>query len=134
MAQDKGMDLVELSPNARPPVAKLMDYSKFLFDEKKREKDQLRTQRLAQSDTKEVQLSPVIQINDLEVKIKAIKRILDEGDKVRITIRFKGRQLQHIDLGKPIFEKIVNDLPDAVIEKPPVFEGKQLFMILTKNK
>ena len=134
MAQEKGIDLVEISPAARPPVCKLMDYGKFVFDERKREKDQQRAQRMAQVDTKEIRLSPVIASADLDVKIKAVKRILDEGDKVRITIKFKGRQLQHIDLGKPIFEKIVNELPEVVIEKPPVLEGKQLFMILGKNK
>jgi len=132
VAQERGLDLVEISPNGNPPVCKLMDYSKFIFEEKKKEKDQKRAQRLSQVDTKEIQISPVIQEGDLKVKIKNIQRILDEGDKVRVVIKFSGRQLKHTELGKELFEKVTAAIPNVVVEKAPVFEGKSLFIILSK--
>lgn len=132
IAQDKGLDLVEIAPQSRPPVCKIMDYGKFIFEEKKKEKDQKRAQRVSQVDTKEIQISPVIQEGDLKVKIKNIQRILDEGDKVRVVIKFSGRQLKHTELGKEIFEKVTAAIPEIVVERQPVFEGKNLFVILNK--
>ena len=132
IAQEKGLDLVEIAPNSHPPVCKLMDYGKFVFEEKKKEKEQKRAQRVSQVDTKEIQISPVIQEGDLKVKIKNVQRILEEGDKVRVVIKFSGRQLKHTELGKEIFEKVVSAIPGVLMEKQPVFEGKNLFIILTK--
>jgi len=132
IAQEKGLDLVEIAPQGRPPVCKIMDYGKYLFEEKKKEKDQKRAQRISQVDTKEIQISPVIQDGDLRVKIKNIQRILDEGDKVRVVVKFAGRQMRHTELGKEIFDKIIAAIPEAIVEKPPVFEGKNLFIILTR--
>lgn len=132
IAQEKGLDLVEIAPQSRPPVCKLMDYGKFIFEEKKKEKEQKRAQRVSQVDTKEIQISPVIQDGDLKVKIKNIQRILEEGDKVRVVIKFAGRQLKHTELGKEIFNKVVAAIPEVVVERQPVFEGKNLFVILNK--
>lgn len=132
IAQEKNLDLVEISPNGNPPVCKLMDYGKYIFEEKKKEKEQKRAQRVSQATMKEIQISPVIQEGDLKVKIKNIQRILDEGDKVRVVIKFSGRQLKHTELGKEIFEKVVIATPGALMEKQPVFEGKSLFIILNK--
>ena len=132
IAQEKGLDLVEISSNSDPPVCKLMDYSKFIFEEKKKEKEQKRVQRIAQVDTKEIQINPVIQSGDLNVKIKNIQRIIDEGNKVRVIVKFSGRQLKHTELGKEIFEKVVAAIPGVIIEKQPVFEGKNLSIILNK--
>lgn len=132
IAQEKGLDLVEIAPQSRPPVCKLMDYGKYVFEEKKKEKDQKRAQRVSQVDTKEIQISPVIQDGDLKVKIKNIQRILDEGDKVRVVIKFSGRQLKHTELGKELFDKVIAAIPEVVVEKQPVFEGKNLFVILNK--
>lgn len=123
---------MEIAPQSRPPVCKIMDYGKFIFEEKKKEKDQKRAQRVSQVDTKEIQISPVIQDGDLKVKIKNIQRILDEGDKVRVVIKFAGRQLKHTELGKEIFDKVVAAIPQVIVEKQPVFEGKNLFVILNK--
>jgi len=133
IAQEKGLDLVEIAPNSHPPVCKIMDYGKFVFEEKKKEKEQKRAQRVSQIDTKEIQISPVIQEGDLKVKIKNIQRILEEGDKVRVVIKFSGRQLKHVELGKEIFEKVVSAIPEVTVEKQPVFEGKNLFIILHKT-
>ena len=132
IAQEKGLDLVEIAPQGRPPVCKIMDYGKYIFEEKKKEKEQKRAQRASQVDIKEIQISPVIQEGDLKVKVKNIQRILDEGDKVRVVIKFSGRQLKHTELGKEIFEKVAVAIPEAVVERQPVFEGKSLFVILNK--
>ena len=130
VAQEKGLDLVEISPTSNPPVCKLMDYGKFVFEEKKKEKDQARAQRISQVNTKEIQISPVIQEGDLKVKIKNIQRILGEGDKVRVVIKFSGRQLKHVELGREIFEKVTTAIPGVIIEKQPIFEGKALSLVL----
>ncbi len=132
LAQEKGLDLVEIAPQSNPPVCKIMDYGKFIFEEKKKEKEQKRVQRASQAELKEIQISPVIQEGDLKVKIKNIQRILDEGDKVRVVIKFSGRQMKHTELGKGIFDKVVVALPEVVVERQPVFEGKSLFVILNK--
>lgn len=133
IAQDKGLDLVEIAPNSVPPVCKIMDYGKYLFEEKKKEKENKRAQRIAQADMKEIQISPVIQDGDLAVKIKNVIRILEEGDKVKVIIKFSGRQLKHVELGKPIFNKVISSIPGVVVERQPIFEGRSLFVILTKN-
>lgn len=132
-AQEKGLDLVEISPHNELPVCKLMDYGKYVFEEKKKEKEQRRTQRISQADLKEIQVSPVIQDGDLKIKIKNIQRIIDEGDKVKIIIKFSGRQLKHAELGHSILEKIVMAMNNVIIEKQPSFEGKNLFLTLSKN-
>lgn len=132
IAQEKGLDLVEIAPTSNPPVCKLMDYGKFIFEEKKKEKEQKRAQRVSQVDTKEIQISPVIQEGDLKVKIKNIQRILDDGNKVRVVIKFSGRQLKHTELGKDIFTKVTSAIPSVIVERQPVFEGKSLFVILNK--
>lgn len=109
-----------------------MDYGKYIFDEKKKEKEQKRNQRLMQVETKEIQISPVIQDGDLKVKIKNIQRILDEGDKVRVVIKFAGRQLKHTEFGKEIFDKVIIAIPSAVVERQPILDGKNLFIVLTQ--
>jgi translation initiation factor IF-3 len=107
-----------------------MDYKKYMFDEKKKEKEQKRLQRATRVDIKEVQISPVIHDGDLQIKIKNIQRLLDEGDKVRVVVKFAGRQMSHAELGKELFEKVINAIPEAIIEKQPVFEGKHLSMLI----
>lgn len=132
-AQDRGLDLVEISPQSDPPVCKLMDYNKFLFEEKKKEKEQRKKERAAQIILKDIQINPVIQEGDLNIKIKNIQRILGEGDKVRVIVKFSGRQMKHIELAKIIFEKVVDRIPEAVIEKNADWEGRNIFIILTKK-
>jgi translation initiation factor IF-3 len=132
-AQDKGMDLVEIAPQSDPPVCKLMDYNKFLFEEKKKEKEQRKKERASQVILKDIQINPVIQEGDLNIKIKNIHRILNEGDKVRVVVKFTGRQMKHVELAKTIFEKIIDRIPDAVLEKNTDWEGRNIFIILTKK-
>lgn len=133
MAQDRGLDLVEINGQSNPPVTKLMDYNKFIFEEKQKEKEQKRHQRANRIDVKEIQINSVIQDADLKVKIKNIQRILDDGDKVRIMIKFVGRQARHTELGEPILEKIITAIPEAVIESQPAFEGRNLLMLISKK-
>lgn len=133
MAKAVELDLVEVAPNSTPPVCKIMDFGKFQFEEKKKEKEQKRAAKISAVETKEIQINSVIQDGDLEIKIKNIKRILEEGNKVRVLVKFVGRQVQHIGIGKIILEKIVQAIPDAVIEKQPFFEARNLMMTLSSN-
>ncbi len=133
IAQDKGYDLVEIAPQADPPVCKLMDHNKFIFEEKKKEKEQRKKERAAQINLKDIQINPVIQDGDLAIKIKNIQRILDEGDKVRVVVKFTGRQLKHVELAKIIFEKVLAEIPECVLEKNTDWEGRNIFIILTKK-
>jgi translation initiation factor IF-3 len=131
IAQERGFDLVEVSPQAVPPVCKLLDYGKYLYEEKRKDKENKRAQRESQSALKEIQLSPVIQENDLNVKIKNIQRLLDDGNKVKVMIKFSGRQIKHSELAKVLFEKVLAKLPEKVnIEKSPNWEGRSLQMII----
>lgn len=133
LAQDKGLDLVEINGKSSPPICKIMDYRKFLFEEKQKEKEQKRHARATRVDTKEIQINSVIQDGDLQIKIKNIQRILDEGDRVRVIVKFSGRQLRHMERGEPILEKVISAVPDAIIEKQPVFEGRDLSMVISKK-
>ena len=133
LAQERGLDLVEINGQSNPPVAKLMDYNRFVFEEKQKEKEQRRHQRATRVDIKEIQINAVIQDGDLKVKINNIRRILEDGDKVRIIVKFVGRQVRHTELGEPILEKIVAAIPEAVIEEQPSFEGRNLTMLISKK-
>jgi translation initiation factor IF-3 len=133
MANERGLDVVEISPTATPPVVKLMDYGKYLFDEKKKEKESRRKERESRSALKDIQISPVIQDNDLGVKISNIRRIFGEGDKCRVIVKFSGRQMRHIELAKTIFDKIIESIPEALIERQPEFQDRNLSMVIYKN-
>lgn len=111
-----------------------MDYKKFVYTQKKEAKEKAKIQRETTAELKEIQLNPVIQDADLKVKIKNIQRLLDEGDKVRVVIKFSGRQLKHTELGKVLLNKILDAIPVAVIEKQPVFTDRNLSMVVTKTK
>lgn len=131
IAQERGFDLVEINPNSIPPVCKLLDYNKYLYEEKKKDKANKKSQREAQTALKEIQLSPVIHDGDLAIKAKNIQRLLDEGHKVKVLIRFSGRQIKHSELAKTLFEKVLAKLSDKVsIEKMPDWEGRNLQMVL----
>ncbi len=125
--------MVEISPQSDPPVCKLMDYNKFLFEEKIKEKEQRRQERASKVHVKDIQIKPVIQDGDLAIKIKNIQRILSEGDKVRVIVKFTGRQLKHVELAKSIFEKVLDSIPEATLEKNTDWEGRNIFIVLTKK-
>jgi len=129
LAQERGYDLVEVAPQASPPVCKLLDYGKFVFDQEKKLKESKKKQK--QIKIKEVRMQPLIEIHDLQFKTKHVKEFLDEGNKVKITVRFKGRQLAHTDLGKDTLNKILELLDgEYILDKPPMMEGRFMSMLL----
>jgi translation initiation factor IF-3 len=124
-ALEKGMDLVEISPNARPPVCRVMDYGKYRFEQVKREKEAKKNQRVTQ--IKEVKLRPNIEDHDFETKIKNAERFLRDGDKVKLTVMFRGREITHPDLGRALCDRSAERLAEvAVIERATKLEGKNM--------
>src|SRR5512145_2197198 len=131
-AQDLGMDLVEVSPMAKPPVCKIMDYGKFKYLEKKKQNEAKKKQVVVQ--LKEVKLRPRTEEHDYATKIKKIREFLSEANKAKITVMFRGREMSHRELGQKVLERIMNDIKDvAVIESVPRMEGRLLFMIVAPN-
>ena len=130
LAEEQGLDLVKISPNAVPPVCKIMDYSKFCYDQKKREKDAKKNQKVVE--IKEIRMSPSIDTNDLNTKIKSAVKFLSDGNRVKVSVRFRGREMAHTEIG----EKLLMDFSDAcaevaVMEKNPKLEGRFMAMFLT---
>ena len=130
LAEEQELDLVKISPNAVPPVCKIMDYSKFCYDQKKREKDAKKNQKVVE--IKEIRMSPSIDTNDLNTKIKAAQKFLTDGNRVKVSIRFRGREMAHTNIG----EKILLDFAAACsemasMEKNPKLEGRFMAMFLT---
>ena len=129
MAEEQGLDLVKISPNATPPVCKIMDYSKFCYDQKKREKDAKKNQKVVE--VKEIRMSPSIDTNDLNTKIKAAQKFLNDGNRVKVSVRFRGREMAHTNIG----EKLLMDFGEAcseiaTMEKNPKLEGRFMAMFL----
>ena len=132
MAQENGFDLVEVSPLAKPPVCKIMDYGKFKYTEKKKQSEAKKTQVVVQ--VKEVKFRPRTEEHDFETKIRKIREFLEESNKARVTVMFRGRELSHRELGHKVLERVVGDLKEtAVIESAARMEGRQMFMILAPN-
>lgn len=130
LARDEGLDLVEISPNARPPVCSIMDYGKFKFDQSKKKKES----KGASQKEKEVSFRYIIGDHDLETKVNQIKGWLEEGERVKITVKFKGRENAHKDEGMTVINKCLELLKDvANVEKKPTFEGSQIITRLTKK-
>ncbi|CCW34716.1 bacterial translation initiation factor 3 (bIF-3) [Chthonomonas calidirosea] len=134
LAQEKGLDLIEVAPMAQPPVCRIGDYGRIKYEQTKREREQQRKQR-QQGEVKDVRIDPrsgMISDHDLQIKVKNIARFLQEGNKVKVTFRFIGRGITRPELGKQTMERIVQQLADcAQVERPPVLEGKQLIMVLS---
>jgi translation initiation factor IF-3 len=129
MAVEAGLDLVEISPNAEPPVAKILDYGKFKYQEQKRRNEARKKQKVIE--IKEIKMRPTIDDNDYNVKIRAMRRFLEEGDKVKVTVRFRGRELLHQDLGLAVLHRVRDELQDASkVEQHPKMEGRQLTMVI----
>jgi len=128
-AADKGMDLVEISPNAKPPVCRIMDYGKYRFEQVKREKEARKNQRVTQ--IKEVKFRPNIEDHDFETKIKNAERFLSDGDKVKVTVMFRGREITHQELGLALCNRAVERLAEVgTVEKAPKIEGRNMTLIL----
>ncbi|MDQ6694992.1 MAG: translation initiation factor IF-3 [Chloroflexota bacterium] len=130
LARQRGMDLVEVAPNEVPPVCKLMDYGKFRYEQTKKERDARKTQKMVV--VKEVRLSPKIDDHDIETKTKMARRFLEEGNKVKLTVKFKGRELAHPNIGRDLLEQVRLTLGDNIIvEAPSKMEGKNMTMIVS---
>lgn len=128
-AREAGLDLVEVSPNAEPPVCKILDYGKYKYEQQKRAAEARKKQKIVT--IKEVKLRPGIDKHDLEVKMKSVHKFLEEGDKVKLTLRFRGREMSHQELGMKLLEKIREDLGSSVrVEHEPKLEGRQVIMIV----
>ena len=133
MAEEADVDLVEIAPTAQPPVARLMDYGKFKYQEQKRAAEARAKQKIIQ--VKEVKFRPATDEGDYQVKLRNLKRFLDEGDKAKVTLRFRGREMAHQELGMRVLERVRDDLTDmAVVEAMPKLEGRQMVMVLAPRK
>lgn len=133
MAYEKGLDLVEISPNADPPVCKIIDFGKFRFERERKAKEAKKNQK--QIEVKEIRFTATIEKHDIEVKLKKAREFIEDGDKVLFRLRFRGREIVHSDVGVQLFEKIIAELEDvAVCEKRPFLEGKFLTMVMVGKK
>jgi translation initiation factor IF-3 len=128
-AQEAGLDLVEVAPNAEPPVCKIMDYGKFRFEEQKKKAAARKNAKMVE--LKEVKVRPNIDDHDYDVKMRAITRFFEEGDKVKVTLRFRGREMAHTHLGYELLERVRNQFDGvAKVEQEPRFEGRQVVMVM----
>ncbi len=130
MAEEKELDLVEVAPNARPPVCKLMDYGRFRYEQAKKDREARKKQHV--TDLKEVRMTPKIEDHDLAVKTKATEKFLKDGDKVKVVIRFRGREIVHADLAQKLMLEMARQLaPVGGVEREPKVEGRNMIMILS---
>ena len=132
LARDEGLDLIEISPNANPPVCKIMDMGKYKYDLQKKANQAKKKQKIVS--LKEIKLRPGTEIHDYNFKIKNAKKFITKGDKVKFTVKFKGREMQHVELGKDLMKRIIEDTKDiGKVETHPKFEGRQMIMIIQPN-
>jgi translation initiation factor IF-3 len=133
MAQDAELDLVKIAPNAKPPVCKIIDYGKYRYELARKEKDAKKKQKVIE--VKEVRLTPNIDTNDLNTKVGAARKFLEKGNKVKVTLRFRGREMAHMQQSRYILDNFAEELKDiASIDKPSKVEGRSLVMFLTAKK
>ncbi len=132
IAYEKKLDLVLVAPNSEPPVCKIMNYGKYKFEQAKKEKEARKKQKTFE--VKEIRITPNIEQHDFEFKAKNTRKFIEDGNKVKITVRFRGRELNYLKLGEEVLNKFIENLSDiATPEKKPVLEGKNLFIILAKK-
>ena len=133
LADEAGLDLVKIAPTAKPPVCKIVDYGKFRYEQARKEKEAKKKQKTIE--IKEIRLSPNIDTNDLNTKINAAKKFISKGDKVKVTLRFRGREMAHMNASKHILDDFAEALVEiAVVEKPAKVEGRSMTMVLTEKK
>ncbi len=133
LAEEAGLDLVKIAPTAKPPVCRIVDYGKFKYEQTRRNKEAKKKQRVIE--VKEIRLTPNIDTNDLNTKSNAARKFLERGDRVKVTLRFRGREMAHMSAGRHILEDFAANLEDiASIEKPPRVEGRTMTMQLTGKK
>lgn len=132
-AKDAGLDLVKISPNAKPPVCKIVDYGKYRYEQTRKAKEAKKKQRTVE--TKEIRLSPNIDTNDLNTKVNQTKKFLQKGNKIKVSLRFRGREMAHKDVGREILNSFYEQLKDvAVVDKPAKMEGRSMVMFLSATK
>lgn len=130
MAQSEGLDLVEISPNASPPVCKILDYGKYKYELQKKRNEAKKKQKVIE--IKEIKLRPNIDEHDYEIKMRSVKRFLEEGDKVKVTMRFRGREMAHHELGLKVLERVKNEFDAlAKVDQMPKLEGRQMVMVMS---
>ncbi|MCW2237886.1 translation initiation factor IF-3 [Azospirillum canadense] len=128
-AEDAGLDLVEIAPQAEPPVCKILDYGKYKYEAQKKAAEARKKQKIIE--VKEIKLRPNIDDNDYDVKMRSARRFLEEGDKVKVTMRFRGREMAHQDLGMNVLVRVRDELDElAKVEQMPKLEGRQMVMVL----
>ncbi|WP_185955996.1 translation initiation factor IF-3 [Melghirimyces algeriensis] len=133
LAQEADLDLVNVAPKAKPPVCRIMDYGKYRYEQSKREKEARKKQKTIQ--VKEIRFSPSIEEHDINTKLRNVKKFLNKGDKVKLTIRFRGREITHQDLGRQILVRMAEEVKDiSDVERQPKMEGRHMIMILSPKK
>ncbi len=133
LAREANLDLVKISPNAKPPVCKIIDYGKYKYEQARKEKEAKKKQKV--TDVKEIRLSPNIDQNDLNTKANQARKFISKGDKVKVVLRFRGREMAHMGTNKQILDTFFEKLEDvAIIEKPAKLEGRSMIMVLTEKK
>ena len=133
LADEAGLDLVKIAPTAKPPVCKIVDYGKYRYEQARKEKEARKKQKTIE--IKEIRLSPNIDTNDLNTKINAAKKFLTKGDKVKVTLRFRGREMAHMNASKHILDDFAEALTEiAVVEKPAKLEGRSMTMVLAEKR
>ncbi len=133
LAREAELDLVKIAPTAKPPVCKIVDYGKFRYEQMRKDKEAKKKQKV--TDVKEIRLSPNIDVNDLNTKANQARKFLTKGDKVKISLRFRGREMAHVNVGKQIMDSFLEKLEDiAVVDKPAKLEGRSMVMFITEKK
>ncbi len=133
MAEDVGLDLVEISPNADPPVCKIMDFGKYKYEQQKKAAEAKKNQRVIE--VKEVKFRPNIDSHDYDVKMRSVTKFLEEGDKVKVTLRFRGREMAHQELGHQLLKRVAGDLEElGKVEQMPKLDGRQMIMVVAPAK
>lgn len=133
LAEEAGLDLVEISPNASPPVCKIMDFGRYKYEQQKKEAEARKKQKTI--DVKEVKFRPNTDKHDYDVKMRSVLRFLEEGDKVKVTLRFRGREMAHADIGRQLLERVAADVNDlGKVEAIPKLEGRQMVMMINPVK
>ena len=133
LAQEKGLDLIEVAATAQPPVCRIGDYGKIKYDQGKRDREQHKKQK--QQEIKGIKMRPVTAEHDFQVRVRHTQKFLEEGDKVKVTIQFKAREITHPEIARKLMDKMIEAIGDkAIIEKPAMIEGKMMTMILSPNK
>lgn len=133
MAEEVGLDLVEISPNASPPVCKIMDFGKFKYESQKKAAEAKKKQKV--TEIKEVKFRPNIDTHDYDVKMRSVNKFLGEGDKVKVTLRFRGREMAHQELGRDLLQRVAVDIEElGKVESMPKMEGRQMTMVIAPSK